>query len=202
MKTANTKTRTLYLTQTALFSALIIAMTFIPYVGYIVLGPTLSITTLHIPVIIGAILLGRSGGTILGAVWGITCLIYAAMNGTADAAIFLDPRISVIPRILVGFLTAVYYLAAMKLFKKLKPTAARGISVGIAAVLGTLTNTVLVLTAISLFGSEGFVALTGVIGGIFKTMVALNGVVELAAAVLIAIPACLAVMRERDKHRV
>ena len=96
------------LTLTAMFCALIIALTFIPYTGYIVYG-LLSITTIHVVVIIGAVILGPWGGTILGLVWGVTCLIYAAMNGTADAAIFLDPRISVLPRILVGLAAGWYY---------------------------------------------------------------------------------------------
>lgn len=61
------------LTLTAMFCALIIALTFIPYTGYITIVGMLSITTIHVVVILGASLLGPVRGTILGAVWGVTC---------------------------------------------------------------------------------------------------------------------------------
>ena len=43
--------------QVALFAALIVALAFLPFIGYIPLGFTKA-TTIHIPVIIGSILLG------------------------------------------------------------------------------------------------------------------------------------------------
>ena len=236
------------LTLLAMFSAIIIAMTFIPNAGYITIpGMLLSITTLHIIVIIGCVTLNSFvSGTVLGAVWGITCILYAMANGTADAAIFLDPRISVIPRILVGFLTVAYYrlavLAAknkvtnivlkiitilvisslgylfannillafnvspsilvslivaaivMALFAVLffRKTDSKTAPVLFAAIAGTFTNTALVLTAISLFASEGLINLTGTIEKIFKTVIALNGTVEVVAASIISIPCCVA----------
>lgn len=50
------------LTLTAMFCALIIALTFIPYTGYITIVGMLSITTIHVVVILGASLLGRCAG--------------------------------------------------------------------------------------------------------------------------------------------
>lgn len=242
---------TLKLTQLAMFSALITAMTFIPYVGYITIGASLSITTLHIPVIIGAVLLGKTSGTILGAVWGVTCLIYAALNGTADAVIFLNPMISVVPRIFVGLLTAVYYDIARKLGKdkfsgivlsgiidvvvsifigifvyRLSNSVIAGIITGavffavvlalilvfskklsritvmpiaFAAILGTFTNTVLVLTAINIFNREGFVQLTGIVGQIFSVVITLNGVMEMLAAIFVAVPCASALIRAQAR---
>ena len=49
----------------ALFTAIIIAMSAIPFLGYIPLG-VIRATTLHIPVILGSILLGPSSGDFLG----------------------------------------------------------------------------------------------------------------------------------------
>lgn len=149
------------LTLLSMFSAIIIAMTFIPYVGYISLGVTLSITTLHIPVIIGAVFLGPVGGTILGAVWGISCLLYALFNGTADAVIFTNPLISVLPRIIVGFLAAWFYIGFKKLSKN-------HVFASVAAgILGTLTNTLLVLSAIHFFGGSGLAKF----GELFQTII-------------------------------
>ncbi|HHW45831.1 MAG TPA: ECF transporter S component [Clostridiales bacterium] len=245
------KQSTLKLTQLALFSALITAMTFIPYVGYITIGASLSITTLHIPVIIGAVLLGKVSGTVLGTVWGVTCLIYAALNGTADAVIFLNPMISVVPRIFVGLLTAVYYDIAIKLGKdkfsgivlsgimdavvsifvglfvyRLSGNTLAGLIAGVvffaavmalilvfskklnqitvmpiafAAILGTFTNTVLVLTAINIFNPTGFVQLTGIVGQIFSVVITLNGVVEMLAAIFVAVP-CVSALQRAQKR--
>ena len=114
MKKTNLKATIFRLTLLSMFGAIIVAMTFIPYVGYITIPFGLSITTVHIIVILGAISLNSySCGLILGSVWGVSCLLYAMVNGTADAAIFLDPRISVIPRMIVGVLVVAFYRLAL-----------------------------------------------------------------------------------------
>ncbi len=179
------------LTLTAMFCALIIALTFIPYTGYIVYG-LLSITTIHVVVILGAVMLGPWRGAVLGLVWGVTCLIYAMMNGTADAVIFLDPRISVIPRLFVGFLAGWYYRGFSRLFSRLRPPLGGTLSAVLTGIFGTLTNTVLVLSAISLFGT-GVATLGSTLTTILQTALALNGVVEtvLAAVVVPAVSAPL-----------
>ena len=189
------------LTLTAMFCALIIALTFIPYTGYITIVGMLSITTIHVVVILGASLLGPVRGTILGAVWGVTCLIYAFMNGTADALIFMDPRISVVPRILVGLAAAWYYRGFNRLFSRLHKglnSALAGIFTGIC---GTLTNTVLVLSAISLFGT-GAMTLGATLTTILKTAFALNGILEtlLAAVIVPAVSAPLFKLIKRYSH--
>lgn len=188
------------LTLTAMFCALIIALTFIPYTGYIVYG-LLSITTIHVVVILGAVMLGPLRGAVLGGVWGVTCLIYAMMNGTADAAIFLDPRISVIPRILVGFAAGWYYRGFNKLFSKLRQEVNSTLAAILTAILGTLTNTALVLSAISLFGT-GVATLGSTLTTILETALALNGIVEtvLAAVLVPAISLPLFRLMKRYSH--
>lgn len=180
----------LKMTLTAMFCAIVIAMTFIPYVGYIVYGG-LSITTLHVVVILGAVILGPTSGTIIGLTWGVTCLVYAAMSGTADAMIFLDPRISVIPRILVGFAAGWFYRllkpVSDKLFRN-KQNGSVAAASAVTGVLGTATNTVLVLTAISLFGGSGVIKLGMVLQTIIQVALTLNGTIELVMAIVL-IPA-------------
>lgn len=173
--------RILNITLTAMFMALLIAMTFIPYVGYIVYGG-LSITTLHVVTILGATVLGPLYGTILGGVWGVTCLIYAMMNGTADAMIFLDPRISVIPRILVGLIAGWCFRALSRLLSKRKNRD--WLAAIITAVVGTLSNTALVLSSISIFGT-GVATIGGTLKTILATAIALNGLVELGIAIVL-----------------
>lgn len=62
------KPRTLGMVQVALFAALIIILAFTPFLGYIPLGFTRA-TIIHIPVIIGCLLLGPKKGALLGFVF-------------------------------------------------------------------------------------------------------------------------------------
>jgi uncharacterized membrane protein len=72
----------------------------------------------------------------------------------------------------------------VKFHKEGKP--ADVISATVAGILGTLTNTVLVLTAISLFGGSGVLKIGMVLSVIIKTAIAINGIIELVlAAVLV-----------------
>ncbi len=170
--------KTLKLTQTAMFMAIIIAITFIPQVGYITYGPGLVITSIHIPVIIGAIFLGPTGGLILGTTWGITCLVYALIGATPDSVIFLNPLVSVLPRMIVGLATAWYFIVFSK-------TPAKKLALPLTALCGTLTNTVLVLFAINLFPNTGTISLTGTLGSIVKTVISINGIIEAVGALLL-----------------
>ncbi len=135
-----TKKNIANITLLAMFSAIIVAMTFTPYVGYITIPGMLSITTVHIIVIIASLSLNKfSAGAFLGLVWGISCLLYAMYNGTADAAIFLDPRISVVPRILVGIsIIAFYKLAFLANKNKISVIVLKCFSIIAISVLGGL----------------------------------------------------------------
>ena len=61
-----------------IFTAVIIAMSVVPFLGYIPLG-FMNATIIHVPVIIGALLLGPKYGAYLGLVFGLTspCDAYA-----------------------------------------------------------------------------------------------------------------------------
>ncbi|MDR1669891.1 MAG: ECF transporter S component [Oscillospiraceae bacterium] len=164
--------------QIALFAAIIIVMTFVPYVGYISYG-VLSITTLHLPVLLGGVLLGPAAALILSAVWGVTCLINAFLINPIEGAIFLDPLISVVPRVLVGVVLVLLGLTLMKTKLPLWLRAA------IYAGLGTISNTVFVLSAISLFGGETIVPLGDTLQTIISVVISVNGALELGLAVVL-----------------
>ena len=59
----------------AVLCALVVVMTVVPYTGYITVGGTLEITTLHIVTILAGVLLGWKYGAVVGAVWGLTCIL-------------------------------------------------------------------------------------------------------------------------------
>ncbi len=184
----------------SIFCALIVVMTFVPYTGYISYG-LIEITTLHIVVIIGATLLGWQYGTLLGFVWGITCLIRAYLMPAFLVFGFGNPLVAVLPRVLVG-------MAAGAVFGGLKKTRMnRSLSLSIAAVAGTLTNTVLVLTGMWLYCkfspnvdnlTIGQQSVFDTLKSILATIVGLNGGIELVAAVIIT-PAVYFAVQPREK---
>ncbi|GAF36461.1 ECF transporter S component [Lentilactobacillus farraginis] len=140
------KKRTLRLNLLAMFIAIIVLQTSIPLIGYIPIGP-LSITIIPATVVIATILMGTRDGAIIGGVWGFITFIraYGWPTSPLAAIVFVNPIVSVVPRILIGVVAGITYHALMKLLKR------QSISISVAAVLGSLTNTILVLGLIYLF---------------------------------------------------
>ena len=68
------------LVQMAIFAALIVVLAFIPFIGYIPLGFTRA-TIIHIPVIMGSLMLGPKKGAALGGVFGLTSFINNTIYG-------------------------------------------------------------------------------------------------------------------------
>lgn len=166
----------------ALFSSVIIVFTAIPNLGYIATGP-IEITTLHIIVIIGAVFLGPKYGAVIGSVWGITCIARAFILGGGSEIFkpFLNPMVSFVPRLLVGFVAGLVFSA----LKKTKIPVI--LSAGITGAVGTLTNTVLVLSALYIFGGmiDSYSDFFTLFKTIISTIIALNGSIELIAAIII-----------------
>ncbi|AMV65526.1 Substrate-specific component PanT of predicted pantothenate ECF transporter [Pediococcus damnosus] len=133
-----------------LFAAIIILQNYVPMIGYIPVGP-LNITTIHITVIIAAVVLGPGDGALIGGVWGIVDWI-RALTVTSSALgniVMVNPLISVLPRILIGLVAGWLFSSLVR--DKSKLTAPLVVS-GIA---GSLTNTILVLGGIALFFGNG-----------------------------------------------
>lgn len=132
-----------------LFTILLTAEILLLASGFgIISNGSLSITVLQIPVILAAVLLGLPWGCVLGAVFGIGTMIIAGGYGveTLDH-LFVNPCISVLPRILIA-------VASWLTYRKLKKViddhtmSAEFIACGGAACVGTLTNTILVTLAL------------------------------------------------------
>lgn len=142
VKSDQTYRRVLY----ALFAAIIIMQNFVPFLGYIPVGP-LNLTIIHVTVIIAALTLGPSGGAVVGGIWGVITWIRAFVWPTSPLAaiVFVNPLVSVLPRILIGVVAG--YVFAW-LTNKMKQ---QYLAMGIAALLGSLINTLLVLGQIYLF---------------------------------------------------
>jgi len=188
------RARLIQITTLGILIALVILMTFIPNIGYIQTG-LFSITTIHIPVIIGASLLGPIGGLVMGATWGLTSYFYALTLGTIEAMIFLNPMVSIVPRILVGLIVSYATIVLERMIKTnniLRYT--------VIAIIGTLSNTVLVLSAIFIFASSGLVSFNQAVSTIFTIVISLNGLLELIAAAILVPATIQAIRRIRPQH--
>ena len=201
MSTLTTKTKDMV--TTAMFVAIILAMSFVPYLGYIPLG-FMNATIIHIPVIIGAILLGTARGAFLGGILGLTSMINNKFNPNLTSFVFSpfyslgnvhgnfkSLMICFVPRILIGVVAYYVYTGIVKLVKKKNSGKSSVAALAAAGAAGALTNTLLVMNGIYfLFGSsyanaKGIAtdALYGVILGVIGT----QGVPEaIVAAVLTA----------------
>lgn len=130
----------------AMFIAIIILQTSIPILGLIPIGP-LSITIIPVTVALAAILLGTADGAIIGGVWGVITFIRAYVWPTSPLAtiVFVNPVVSVLPRIMVGVVAGLVYQQLKTRWKN------QGAVISLAAICGSLTNTILVLGLIYLF---------------------------------------------------
>ena len=181
------------ITRLGILMGLIILMTFIPNIGYIQTG-LFSITTIHIPVLIGAALMGPIGGLVLGLTWGLTSYFYALTLGTIEAMIFLNLMVSIVPRVLVGLIVSYTTLALDKVNMK------EVLKYGLVAGIGTLSNTVLVLSSIFIFASEGVLSFNQAFSTIITIIISTNGLLELFAAVII-VPAVVKAIRKISPQR-
>lgn len=99
---------------TSIFASIILLMSLVPNLGFIVILPGISVTLVHIPVIIGAFVLGLKNNLFLGLFFGIGSMLASYMYGSAalDLA-FRNPIVAVLPRIL--FSLSAFFI--VKLFK-------------------------------------------------------------------------------------
>lgn len=111
---------------------------FIPWFGGI------SLTIMHIPVIIGTLLEGPVVGLVIGVIFGIFSLIQAAVAPTGPGdVLFTNPLISVVPRLFIA-------PAAWIVWRVLHRTP--GVGFFVSGLAGSLTNTVLVLGMFGVLG--------------------------------------------------
>lgn len=146
------RTRKLVITGVMGSIAIILGLThwgFIPWFGGI------SLTIMHVPVIIGAVLEGPIVGLGIGLIFGIFSMLQAAIAPTSPADTwFTNPVLAVLPRLAIG--PAAYYI--WKLLEKMPP-----VGLILAGIVGSLTNTILVLGVIGLLGYLPWVAIGGII---------------------------------------
>ncbi|WP_125588460.1 ECF transporter S component [Companilactobacillus jidongensis] len=177
--------------------AIIFVQSLVPFLGFIPTG-FINITIIHITVIVAAIVLGPKDGAIVGLVWGLGTMVRAFTSPTSiiDTTVFTNPIVAVLPRIIVGLVAGYVYLALKNRFKK------RMVSMGIAAALGSLTNTLLVLGLMRVMYasalSQAYTTQTDLLNKLLLIIVGTNGIPEMIAAIIIA-PAISAAILKANK---
>jgi len=160
--------------------AIIVLMAFTP-LGYLIIGPALTITFIMIPVVIGAITLGPAAGALLGAVFGLTSFARCfgaepfgmVLLGISPVSTFIT---CMVPRVLMGWLSGLIFKALYKIDKT------RLASYAVSCLSGAVLNTVLFMSSLMLlFGNSDYIMeMRGGVGvlAFVVMMVGINGVVE------------------------
>ncbi len=190
------------LTLMGLFSALIFILAFTPF-GFIQL-PFIKATIIHIPVIIGSILIGPKYGSVLGFLFGLTSLINNTMAPTMSSFAFsplipmpvtgrgslLSLIVCFVPRILVGVFPWIVYNGLKRLCSKKFETACYAVS----GIIGSLTNTLLVMSLIFIFFRDSYAISKNVaLGAVYKvilSIIVVNGIPEALVAGLFTAAVC------------
>ncbi len=162
------RTRKLVITGVMGAIAILLGVTrwgFIPWFGGV------SLTIMHVPVIIGAVLEGPLVGIGVGLIFGIFSMIQAAVapNSPADTW-FTNPLLAVLPRLVIGPMAYIVW-------KALQRIPVFGLIA--AGIVGSLTNTILVLGVIGLMGLLPWVVLGGIVVS--------NGFLEAGASAVITL---------------
>lgn len=178
---------TLFWVQMSLFTAIELLFCF-TVLGSLPLGPGIVATLAHIPALIAAMALGKKAGAFIGLVLGISSVIvWTFMPANPLVAFAFSPfvpngnvwslLISVIPRF-------VFPIFAAWLFETLKKRKGLVMSASVAAALGTLLHSLLVLSGIffAFYGND-------VVGGSYTTFLVarggLNAVMEIVVAAIV-----------------
>ncbi len=172
---------------TAALGALTIVLT-ITRLGFIPWFSGAAITILHVPVIIATLLGGLWAGLGVGLVFGLSSLIQAAVGPTGVLdPFFVNPIVSVLPRMLIALITFFVFKALQAINKNKNPFLKQGF-VGVAAFLGSLTNTVFVIGALYATHYADLVAITEGAGYIaFLIMLLPQALLEAGASVVLSI---------------
>jgi len=122
-------------------------------------------TIMHVPAIIGGIMEGWVVGGIIGTIFGIFSFLQATVP------LFKDPLVAIFPRIFIGITAYFTYVALKKVNEYL--------ALIVAAAVGTLTNTILVLGMAVL---RNYMPLPAAL-----TVVVVNGIPEIIVAAIVTV---------------
>ena len=176
--------KTRQITVNAMLIAITALLAIVPNLGIITIGPV-SLTIMHIPVILAGIVFGFQSAVITGLTFGISSMFVAMTRGATPVdLLFINPVVSVLPRLLFGISVGLLWNAINR-FK-----INDDVKIGVTAFVSTVVHAVFVLGILYFFlGFTGdmlaqFSQWTLFIWGILLS----NTFVEAIAAVILCIP--------------
>lgn len=192
------KKDTRWMTSVALMAAIVILLANTP-LGMIQL-PIIKATTVHIPVIIGAVMLGPLAGAILGGIFGICSMISNTMapsllsfafspfmSTTGIVGAVKAVWISVGCRVLIGVVSGWLWILLKKIHLN------RYAALAVTGFVGSMTNTVTVMGSIFVLLMNEYASARNVVGakevfGLIMVTVTSSGIPEaIAAMILVAV---------------
>lgn len=182
----------------SIFIAIMVVVQILSQIIYSVWPLPIVPTLLHIPVIIGSIVLGSKKGAFLGLVMGIISVVNATIVTLPSSFMFspLQPIpgtnhgslwalvVAILPRILIGVLPYYVYKLSQNRF-----------GAGLAAFIGTATNTVLVLGFIFLFFRE---VTKQTFGALLASIITGNSIAEVIIAMILTMAIVPALSKARN----
>ena len=173
--------------------------------GYIPIGP-IRATTMHIPVILAGLLLGKKEGALIGFVFGLTSVVVNTLTPTVVSFVFtpfysiggisgngLSLVIALVPRVLLGYVSG---LLNEKINKEEKIART-----GSIAVIVTLMHTLLVLEGIYIFFGEAYASAREIpyqtLAMVIGTIILTNGIMEAILAGIASVTITQAVKHVR-----
>lgn len=198
---------------TAFFLGIMILMSVVPFLGFIPIGP-LNATILHVPVIIGSVILGPCLGAFLGTSFGIMSVVNATTRPGVLSFVF-SPFIPIIgtshgswkalvvalvPRILVGIVPYYVYKFGQRFLKG----KTNSIALFIAGIAGGLTNTLLVMNLIYFLFKDSYGQIIGKganqVYGAILAVIATQGVPEAIVAGILTAAVASILLRLRKQN--
>ena len=135
-----------HLVLTALFIAIILLQSVVPWLGTLPLGAFAigaAVTIITFTVAIGAMVLGPRAGALLGFVWGAYSLWHAWTSAPSiGTLIFRNPITAIVPRMLVGLIIGYLYWR----FVKNRPMGQQTVWLAGLGALSAFVNTFFVLS--------------------------------------------------------
>lgn len=178
---------------TAMLIALTIVMLNTP-IGRLTL-PIVSVTIAHIPILIAAITLGLVPGLIVASAFGLTSLFLALTQPVSLLdPFFVNPLVSVLPRVLIPVTTYFVYKGLMALMGKNR--TGELVASGVAVAVGNLTNTFGVYTMLYLVYAQAIFEKTGNSAlSLIVTAISTSTAIKCVVVVLITVPVVMALKR-------
>lgn len=185
MSLNDTRKRTLKMVELAFLCALVVVL---QLVSYYVRVSTVPVSLVLIPITIGGMIAGVGGGTFLGAVFGIVCLV-TSFTGIDTAGFYLlsinafeAVLIIVVKGVAAGLVSALVYKLLRRAGLSAVPSSA------ICAAVTPLVNTGLFLGGMYLFFADTLSQWAGgstAIVTVLTTVVGINFVVEFLTTVVL-----------------